>query len=274
MNRRAILLTSAILALFAVVLMQLYKRNLEESMGWGGETMNILVTTQTVRAWEKVDRSHLSTAEYPTQYLPPGAVPASMVEDIIGQTIGTTIPEGQAITTLHLANGNNGHRLSEAIPAGDRALTVRVGRTAFMDLVKPGDFVDVLVTLQDREQHTVETRTILQAVTVLAVGDAIGGTSEYAARGGGGGQERRSTDVTLAVSPREAEMLVLAQDQGELSMTLRFSGELDESEALEGWNLRDLLGREPIEEIQTVRDKRNCLVIQGAGIKDRRHCED
>lgn len=273
MNRRAILLTSAILALLSVVLMQLYKRNLEESMGWGGETMDILVTTSTVRAWGLVERSTLTPVAYPKQFLPPGAVPASMIDDIVGRTVGTTIPEGQAITTLHLASGSNGHRLSEAIPAGDRALTVRVGRTAFMDLVKPGDFVDVLVTLQDRQEHTVETRTILQAVAVLAVGDAIGGTSEYAARGGGG-RERRSTDVTLAVSPREAEMLVLAQDQGELSMTLRFAGEVDESEVLDGWKLDDLLGREPIEQIQTVRDKRNCLVIQGAGIKDRRHCTD
>jgi len=274
MNRRAVLLTSVILALLSVVLMQLYKRNLEDSMGLRGETMDILVTTQTIRAWSAVERSQLTSVAYPTQYLPPGAIPATMLSDMVGQTVGTTLPEGQAITTLHLADRNNGHRLSEAIPKGDRALTVRVGRTAFMDLVKPGDYVDVLVTLQDREQRTVETRTILQAVAVLAVGNSIGGTSEYAARGGGGGREGRSTDVTLAVIPREAEMLVLAQDQGELSMTLRFAGEVDSGELLEGWKLRDLLGREPIKEIQVVRDKRNCLVIQGAGIQDRRHCTD
>ncbi len=136
-----------------------------------------------------------------------------------------------------------------------------------MDLVKPGDFVDVLVTLHDREERTVETRTLLQAVTVLAVGDAIGGSGsgEYGARGGGASSSKRSTDVTLAVSPQEAEMLVLAADQGELSMTLRFGGEVTSDELLEGWRLRDLLRREQVEVVQKQRDVRNCVSIARAG---------
>jgi pilus assembly protein CpaB len=273
MNRRAILLTSVALALLSVGLMQLYRQNLERSMGWGDETMDILVTTQSVRALSRVERAQLTSKRFPVQFLPPGAVPASMIEDILGQTVGTAIAEGQPVTTLHLGAQTNGRRLSEAIPEGGRALTVRVGRTAFMDLVKPGDYVDVLVTLQDREKHNVETRTILQAVAVLAVGATRGGRAEYGARGGGGA-DRRSTDVTLSVSPQEAEMLVLAQDQGELSMTIRNLGEVHSNELLEGWDLKQLLGREPIEQIQIVRDKRNCLVIQGAGMKDRRHCTE
>ena len=84
--------------------------------------------------------------------------------------------------------------------------------------VRPNDHVDVLATFAtglDKENPELVTMTVVQNVTVLATGAETSRTRSSAAAGSYG-------TVTLLVSPREAEVLVFAQQmRGSLFLTLR-----------------------------------------------------
>lgn len=263
MPRKAVLAVSAVLALLSVVLMQLYRQNVAAELGVDGQTVDVVVARSDLQAGTVLKQADLKIDAYPLRYAPPRALDPAFLDELLGRRLEAALRTGEPITPLHLAGSGDVGRLSDIIPEGHRALTVEVGKTAFTSLVQPGDYVDVLLTIRDPQERSVETRTLLQAVAVLAVGNATGHDPDVAARGGGA--SRRTTDVTLAVAPAEAEMLVLAQDQGELAMTMRLAGEIESKDDLGGWNLHDLLQREEVEAVQKVRDRSNCVHITRAG---------
>ncbi len=106
-----------------------------------------------------------------------------------------------------------------------RALSISVDSTSSVSgLIQPNDHVDIVATFrfpsmggEGRQLDTV-TLTLLQNLTVLAVGQRYGGGSRasMAVR-----RSRGYTNLTLSVSAKEAEMLVFAQQKGHLTLTLR-----------------------------------------------------
>lgn len=101
----------------------------------------------------------------------------------------------------------------------ERAITINVDNsTGVGGLLRPNDHVDLLGTFRFPAENKgnlpdTVTLTVLQNVTLLAVGQqygvgAPGGTRSYA-------------NITVAVSPDEAEFLVFAQEKGKITVSLR-----------------------------------------------------
>ncbi|MEI6891212.1 MAG: Flp pilus assembly protein CpaB [Pontiella sp.] len=113
--------------------------------------------------------------------------------------------------------------LSPVIEKGKRAISLSIaGAQAVSGLVQPNDNVDILGTFTfpsrvNSKQVESVTFTLMQNVTVIATGSRIAG------------QENRNRDrqggystVTFSVTPREAELLVFAQQtRGQLYLSLR-----------------------------------------------------
>jgi pilus assembly protein CpaB len=121
--------------------------------------------------------------------------------------------------------GRTGPDLASAVTPGLRAISLPVsGSSAVSGLVLPNDHVDVLGTFSfpsKTVQGQVETvtQTILQDVTVLATGQEL--ANDPVARRDGRRRGSYST-VTLEVTPREAELLVFAEQlRGRITMSLR-----------------------------------------------------
>jgi len=120
--------------------------------------------------------------------------------------------------------------LSGMIARGERAIAFGVDAVgAVAGHVKPNDHVDIIGTFSLPGQvkgpgatgpaETV-TLTILQDVTVLATGKNTGRRGpEFDVPERFGGEQYNS--VTVAVTPREAEMLVFASQKGKLTLSLR-----------------------------------------------------
>lgn len=116
--------------------------------------------------------------------------------------------------------------LAEAIPDNQRLRAIAIpvsADSAVANLITPFDHVDVIgsFTEIDPENPAVEkmtTRTILQNIDVLATGmDYNKGSPNRSSR-----LNRGYSTVTLAVTPREAELLVfILKTKGELSLALR-----------------------------------------------------
>jgi pilus assembly protein CpaB len=126
--------------------------------------------------------------------------------------------------------------LSPIVTPGMRALSLSVGGPAALSgMLKPNDRVDVLGTFSfpskdAPDQMETVTLTVLQDVTLLAIGQTLAKQQFDAGRA-----ERPSpyTSVTVEITPREAELLVFAQQmKGQLVLTLRNPSDISFEENL------------------------------------------
>lgn len=125
--------------------------------------------------------------------------------------------------------GFSGSPLARTIKKSERALSISVDMTSSVSgMVQPNDHVDIIGSFrfpgEDKggSMDTV-TLTILQNVTVLAVGQQM--SSAVGQQAGAAERARSYSTATLAVTPKEAEMLVFAQQKGILTFTLRNPGD-------------------------------------------------
>ena len=153
-----------------------------------------------------------------------GAIAPENYERIVGRKLANTLEASSPILWSDIEGGQVTARgLSSDIRTGMRAVSIAVsGANAVSGLVLPNDTVDVLGTFVfgsegDLTANNLVTLTVLQNVTVLATGTDTAKTLTTSSRAVGG-----YSTVTLEVTPREAEILVFAQQlKGRLTLTLR-----------------------------------------------------
>ncbi|MEN0064460.1 MAG: Flp pilus assembly protein CpaB [Myxococcota bacterium] len=151
--------------------------------------------------------------------LPPDYVPDSVLrqkEQAKGRVPRERILKGEFIREERLADPEAGLGLNAIIPRGMRALSINISDgSAVSGFLNPGNYADVLVTIDgDSTRPEATTKTLLQAVTVLAVNNRLGTSVEQL-----DGSYKPS--VTLAVTPEDAQKLTHAVAQGEVTLTLR-----------------------------------------------------
>lgn len=169
---------------------------------------------------------------------------------ILGKKTLFQIKKGKPIQWSDIKGGEMvGRGLSSMVKAEWRAVSIAVsGAASVSGMVEPNDHVDVLGTFSlpskngGAEMETV-TMTVLQNVTILATGQDL--PRSYAMRRAGGRNANYST-VTLEVSPREAELLVFAQQmQGRLSLALRNPADVGTEKVLPEVNFEALKAELP-----------------------------
>ena len=189
-------------------------------------TMDVLCFKKDVPGGTVLSRAEIGLLTVPEAGLRGQALTKANLSDILGRKILIGHRKGDIIFWSDIEGGNpvaNG--LAGDIRRKMRALSISVsGASAVSGMVKPNDHVDVIGTFafpkpapdgKNLLQELV-TCTILQNVLVLATGKE---TAKTAAPLFGSGSY---STVTLEVSPREAEMLVFAEQiKGRLVLSLR-----------------------------------------------------
>jgi pilus assembly protein CpaB len=216
-----------------------------------GATGQVLVAKDNISAGTQLSADMFRVATFSESDLVPNAIadPAS----IVGQTATTDMQRGQQLSRVQIAAATDDKRadqLAFKIPAGQRAVAVKVdATTAIGGLLVPGDRVDVLVTIKQRDQATnqdvLRVRTVLQNVLVVAreqtevqrvvalATPAAGGTANGNTPDDQAFQQRPTdikpdstlSTVSLALSPDDVQQLVLAQAQGNVTLALRPYGD-------------------------------------------------
>lgn len=156
----------------------------------------------------------------------PSPTVVTRLSEAVGKTAVAPILAGETLSRKKIASGDGRLQVSQ----GDRAITISVDNVGSLaGALMPGVYVDVLTTLT--QDSTAFTKTLLQKVQVIAVDNGSG---------------RSGNSVTLAVSPKEAEILTLAQTVGKFHLTLRNFKDV-ESAAVRGADVDYLLndGKEP-----------------------------
>ncbi|MBI5087247.1 MAG: Flp pilus assembly protein CpaB [Acidobacteria bacterium] len=148
--------------------------------------------------------------------LPPGSIKTA--EDVIGRGSLVLTQRGEVLLNSHFAQKGAGAGLAVTIPAGKRAVAVKVNEVVGLaGFVLPGMKVDVIAcgTPPNAAKDTLgsQARTLLQNVEVLSAGQNIQREPD--------GKPVTVQVVNLLVTPEEAEILSLAGNETKLQLVLR-----------------------------------------------------
>src|SRR5262249_9738385 len=145
---------------------------------------------------------------------------------VIGQVLRVPMKEGQAFTAECFATGTSGLKLAGTLRPGMRAVSVPLSDSGGIEnLLYPGCIVDVLASLQVKEDGPMGDQTVgltlLPGVNVLAVGDQTVTSTSNPEEGRGIAPRSPRSTVTLLVDAKQAEMIYLARQRGNVSIALR-----------------------------------------------------
>ncbi len=268
MKQKILLVISVVAGLLAMFLTQQYlsanNRKVEKRLAELDRRyakIGVLAVERDLPAGTILQRSDIKVLDVVASSVRGHAVPEQDLRLILGRK---TIAPLQAASPIYWSDLEGGDPSRNGL-AGDithrmRAISINVsGAAAVSGMVRPNNRVDVIGTFTFPSKTSpgemeLVTMTILQDVTVLACGretaKSQAGNSRNGESSGGGSY----STVTLEVTPREAEMLVFAEQiKGRLALALRNSDDVDYEKELPRVNFEKI--EEEIENLNTYRQK-------------------
>lgn len=219
---------AAVVATFGVVkLVESYQTPVD-TVEKDVKTTNVVMARRTLYQGVEIASDDLWVRSIPTEYLPEVVADAKTSEKskaevfksrerVVGQVPAERILKNEIIRPERLADSGAGTGLNAVIARGMRALSLDLRNgDAITSFLQPGNYVDVLVTMED-EIGGLHTETLMQSVFIVGVNSKAENETEEdkASRG------KQRPSVTFMVTPEQAEQLAYATEIGDVSLALR-----------------------------------------------------
>jgi pilus assembly protein CpaB len=213
MNRSRLMLIGVLALVLGGFASLLAYRTLQKHSGASqGDMQDAVVATADLAVGARVQDSDVRIVRFPGDAVPQGIF--HRTKSVVGRGVVQSIAQGEFILPTKLAGENSGSGLASTIPAGMRAVSVRVSDISSVGgFVQPGTRVDVLMTGNPGGSAEPQAITVLKNVAVLANGMNM----DRGVRG----ETQNAPIITLAVSPDDAQKLALATAQGRIELALR-----------------------------------------------------
>ena len=263
MKQKIIPLISIVIGVIAFVLTSQYLRGkqhqLDEEIAKlkaGARQVSVVAAAQDIPGGTVIKMADMGRVSVAESAITDRMIPEDQYKLVEGRRTALPIKALQPILWQDLEGGSPiDQGLSSIVTHGMRALSLAVGGPeAVSGMIEPNDRIDVLGTFSfpskkaAGEMETV-TLTVLQDVTVLAVGQKLANRRSSDRSAGGGART-----ITVEVTPREAELLVFAQQvKGGLTLTLRNPSDVSFEPELPEINFSHLESKLP--ELNTYRQK-------------------
>lgn len=264
MAKKKLLVAAILVGAFAAVLLWLYAAQIEsEKEALVADQVEVVKAARKIPAGTPLTKERITTDKVPRKYLPPNPLLATELNVFLGTPVAVNVEEGAMILTSDFTVAEVSRTLSSKIPPEERAMALAVDAISGVSgLLRPGDRVDVLGTFPiGTKEELVEdaagnkavgyvTMTLLQNVTMLAVGQEISDVP-------GGDAQRRGgaySTVTLSVTIDEAELLTIAQTRGKMTLLLR------NREDVEITTITRKTLREVLEDLEVIQEKRQIRI--------------
>jgi len=214
---KRLILISFVLAVVSSILILIYLKSLK-TPGIAVKERTILVATETIAERTLIDKKMIKEIQVPDNTIFKDYIVAS--SNIVGKYTKEIILKDEGFHKDKLINGLD-NELSLKIEANNRGISINVnGSTGVSDLIKQGDFVDIIVYLTEKKDgqkivRPESSKILLQKIQVLAIDKALNrdDTQRVAVP--------TNYLVTLSVPVFDIEKLVLAEDIGTLKLVLR-----------------------------------------------------
>ncbi|MGB9921067.1 MAG: Flp pilus assembly protein CpaB, partial [Moorellales bacterium] len=210
-----------VIAFAAAISVYWYLQGLKQTYRESGHFRSVVVAAQRIPPRTRITAEMVAVKDLPARYLDANTV--TELEAVVGKVSRTEILPGEILRRERLAGEEDlAEGLALQVPSGLRAVTVAVNEVSGLaGLLRPGDKVDVLSTFERRDtaggQGLPVTALIVQNVKVLSVDQALD-SSEEAAKGK---KQIPYRNVTLLVSPAQAQYLTLGSEKGSIRLLLR-----------------------------------------------------
>jgi pilus assembly protein CpaB len=178
------------------------------------ETVNVVVSTQDLPAGEELDPL-IESGVFRTKAVPRDDLVSGVITDayqLQGQRLAYPVLAGEQIPAARLAGPLQAGGGVLGIPEGYQAASVTLeSQRIVAGAIQPGDHVEVFGTFTSERTGNPTTRVVIPDALVLAVPTPDESTGASPVRGG---------TLTLAVTPEDASLLIFAQEQGRVWLTL------------------------------------------------------
>ncbi len=178
------------------------------------ESQGIAVAAVDIPMGAAINPNQVTLAAWPKAHLPKDSF--SAVQGTVGRTALREFLRGEPIVESKLVPRSGGTGLlAFKVPPGMRAFSVKVNEVVGVGgFIVPGSRVDVVVTTaaSAKNQQDQVAKIVLEDAAVLAAGQTIEQKDN---------KPVTVSNVTLAVSPDDAERLALASNDGRIQLVLR-----------------------------------------------------
>ncbi|HVG63822.1 MAG TPA: Flp pilus assembly protein CpaB [Hyalangium sp.] len=198
------------------------KKEADVRRGWN--LVPVVVAAQDVPEGTVITFDMISQRSVPEQFVTSSVVKPDSANYVVNQKVLVPLQQGDPLLWSQFETTKAAERLSTKVQKKGRAITIEAkSTTAVGGWIRPNDHVDVIGTFRDPQTDENVAVTLLQNVIVLATGKITGTTNVNLIPEG----QRNYSDISLLVIPEEAEILVLAQELGNLTLSLRNEDDVD-----------------------------------------------
>ncbi|HEX8558888.1 MAG TPA: Flp pilus assembly protein CpaB [Pyrinomonadaceae bacterium] len=238
MRNKRLLFVLGSAAVFGLLAAVSVSRYLSDAQASARNMNNVVVAKVDIPLGSRIEAEQLSTVQFPSNAIPDGTF--DKADKLVGRVAVVQIAAREPVTDFKLAPEGSAGGLSAVIPAGYRAMTVKVDDViGVAGFLQPGTMVDVLTVIDPAGQMSSGnpvSKIVLQNVKVLASGQNLDKPKDD--------READSVKaVTLQVTPDQAEKLALASTEGKLRLVLRNMIDQDD-EQTQGADKKSLLSGE------------------------------
>lgn len=233
-NRLTILLLAVVTAGIAVTSVYLYTRKVEEQSTRGLQTRSVLVATRFiprgVSGEEILEARAVEIKEIPERYASPGAFGSP--QEIAALTLSDEVAAGEQLTLARFEDTET-DAFAARFPDGTEALSLPLDHVkAVAGHVNPGDKVNAYATARGGEglksvMGSLGVPSSLgvfdgkKSATILLIDDILVVEVQAGSVAEGGAVTTASPNMTLAVKPKQAALLIHAQEEAKLWFTLQ-----------------------------------------------------
>ena len=233
--------------------------------GWN--LVPAVVADSDIEAGNEVDVDTVSVRDVPEDFVTRSVIRPDNVSHVFGQRLAVPVKRGDLLLWSHFQETREFERLSTMVQPKFRAISVRVNEeSSVSQWVRPNDHVDVLGTFRDPQSNDLMTVTLLQNVIVMATGKITGTTATV----GLSRDDKLYPSISMLVLPEEAEIVTLAQELGNLYITLRNPDDISTQQERGRATLKTLLTGERIKTLGRIRQKEQVVIIRGTQAKKAR----
>lgn len=233
MNKNVMIVLAGgfLIAILVAVLVQASLGGKKKKIEEATNKVEILVAAKNIPMGKELAEGDMKWQMWPQDSVFAGAIVRTEKQPSKEAATGRmlqALAAGQPLHPSMVSSAGKGNFLAVTLKEGMRAIAISVkAQTMAGGFVGPGDRVDVIVTykikVRDKDNPAVQSmidqyasETVLENVRVLAADQKAIREEEKA---------KVARTVTLEVSAAEAEKLALAQEMGDLKLTLRGVGD-------------------------------------------------
>ena len=201
------------------------------------DSVQVLVAGADISVGQIVNEGNFRWVSWPKEaaargYITQEAGGEKRRRELSGSVARSALLAGEPITPQKLIKAGQGGVLAAILPGGMRAISTKIDpKTAAGSLILPNDHVDVILIRRLRSKagsEEIVSDTLFRNVRVIAIGQQIETKEGKKAADGA------ATTATLELTPRQTEMMALANAMGEITLSLRSIADLSTDPAASG----------------------------------------